>query len=151
MGSGKLDLLVRVRYSNPLPPPPYPPKLLTIPTDISRLGEPSYLNHLTATAPLPMLVDAEMGMPLDLNQYDGVWEGRYESMNPRPDAGRMTHPADLALLAPLNVKRTAPTGQAGSTVRDVKIKDEDLATLRTSNAKQKRALGRLKSLPDVKQ
>ena len=63
----------------------------------------------------------------------------------------MTHPADLALLAPLNVKRAAPTGQAGSTVRDVKIKDEDLATLRTSNAKQKRALGRLKSLPDVKQ
>jgi len=92
-----------------------------------------------------------MGMPLDLNQYEGVWEGRYESMNPRPDAGRMTHPADLALLAPLNTKRVVPSGQAGSTVRDVKIKDEDLVTLRTSNAKQKRALGRRKSLQDARQ
>jgi len=33
----------------------------------------------------------------------------------------------------------------------VKIKDEDLVTLRTSNAKQKRALGRRKSLQDAKQ
>lgn len=71
----KLDLLVRVRYLNPLPPPPFPPKLVNIPTNVSRLGDPSYLNDYVATAPLPMLVDAEMGMPLDLNQYDGVWEG----------------------------------------------------------------------------
>lgn len=92
-----------------------------------------------------MLVDAEMGMPLDLNQYDGVWEGRYESMNPRPDAGRVMHPSDLSLLAPLNTAIKAPSGQAGSTVRDVKIKDEDLVTLRTSNAKAKRALGRRRS------
>jgi RNA polymerase II-associated factor 1 len=92
-----------------------------------------------------MLVGAEMGMPLDLNQYDGVWEGRYETMNPRPDAGRVMHPSDLALLAPLNTAVKAPSGLAGSTVRDVKIKDEDLVTLRTSNAKAKRALGRRRS------
>jgi RNA polymerase II-associated factor 1 len=98
-----------------------------------------------------MLVDSEMGMPLDLNQYEGVWEGKYDSMNPRPDAGRVMHPSDLALLAPLNTNvKSAVSGQAGSTVRDVKIKDEDLATLRTSNAKQRRALGRRKSTFDSK-
>jgi hypothetical protein len=71
----KLDLLVRVRYMNPLPPPPFPPKLFQIPSDINRLGEPSYLSHLATSAPLPMLVDSEMGMPLDLNEFEGVWDG----------------------------------------------------------------------------
>ncbi len=64
-----------MRYLNPLPPPPFPPKLFDIPTDISRLGEPSYLSQLASSTPLPMLVDSEMGMPLNLNEYDGVWEG----------------------------------------------------------------------------
>ena len=67
--------MVRVRYLNPLPPPPFPPKLFIIPTDINRLGEPSYLDHLAASTPLPMLVDSEMGMPLDLNSYEGIWDG----------------------------------------------------------------------------
>jgi len=71
----RLDLLVRVRYLNPLPPPPFPPKLFNITTDINRLGEPSYLNHLASSTPLPMLVDSDMGMPLDLNAYEGVWDG----------------------------------------------------------------------------
>lgn len=93
-----------------------------------------------------MLVDAEMGMPLDLNQYEGAWDGRYDSLNPRPDAGRVMHPTDLALLAPLNTTGKPPVnGTAGSTVRDVKIRPEDLVTLRTSNARQKRALGKRRS------
>ena len=73
--SGKLDLLVRVRFQNPLPQPPFPPKLFNIPTDIHRLGESSYLEQLASNVPLPMLVDSEMGMSLDLNAYDGVWDG----------------------------------------------------------------------------
>lgn len=60
---------------NPIPAPPYPPKLLNVPTNIHRLGEPSYLSGLAASTPLPMLVDSEMGMPLDLNAYDGIWDG----------------------------------------------------------------------------
>lgn len=74
--SKKSDLLVRVRYLNPLPNPPFPPKLLNVNTNISRLGEPAYLDQLAATTPLPMLVDSEMGMPLDLNVYDGAWDGK---------------------------------------------------------------------------
>ncbi|WVR07529.1 hypothetical protein IAU60_004571 [Kwoniella sp. DSM 27419] len=77
--SKRSDLLVRVRYLNPVPNPPFPPKLVNVATDISRLGEPSYLDHLAASTPLPMLVDSEMGMPLDLNAYDGVWDGKDQS------------------------------------------------------------------------
>lgn len=72
------DLLVRVRYLNPIPPPPFPPKLFDVPTNVHRLGEPSYLDHLASTAPFPMLVDSEMGMPLNLNNYDKIWEGKDE-------------------------------------------------------------------------
>jgi len=49
-----------------------------VPTNVHRLGEPSYLDHLASTAPFPMLVDSEMGMPLNLNGYDKVWEGKDE-------------------------------------------------------------------------
>lgn len=80
--------MVRVRYLNPLPPSPFPPKLFNIPTDINRLGEPSYLKHLAAITPLPMLVDSEMGMPLDLNPFDGVWDGN--------DAGKVYLNSGLA-------------------------------------------------------
>nr|ODN89022.1 RNA polymerase II-associated factor 1 [Cryptococcus depauperatus CBS 7841] len=100
--SKKSDLLVKVRFLNPLPNPPFPPKLLNVDTDISRLGEPSYLDQLAASTPLPMLVDSEMGMPLDLNNYDGIWHNRTQSINPVPNAERVHHPVDLALLAPFN-------------------------------------------------
>ncbi|WWC71523.1 uncharacterized protein I206_105481 [Kwoniella pini CBS 10737] len=100
--SKKSDLLVRVRYLNPVPNPPFPPKLLNISTDINRLGEPSYLNHLAASTQLPMLVDSEMGMPLDMNAYDGIWDGQDQSLNPTLDAGRIHHPIDVQLLAPFN-------------------------------------------------
>lgn len=139
--------MVRVRYQNPLPPPPYPPKLLTIPTDINRLGEPSYLNHLAASTPLPMLVDSEMGMQLNLNEFDGIWEGQEDSLNPRPDAGRVMHPTDLALLAPLRPSGGAAVngGPAGAQARDIKLNPEDLATLRTSSKQKSKGLGRRRS------
>ena len=71
----KLDLLVRVRFLNPLPPPPFPPKLLKIETNIGRFGDPHYTDALAASTPFPMVVDSEMGMHLDLNRYPGIWEG----------------------------------------------------------------------------
>ena len=71
----RLDLLLRVRYLNPIPQPPFPPKLFNLSTDINRLGEPSYLDDLAASTPLPMLVDSEMGMPVDLNSCERVWNG----------------------------------------------------------------------------
>jgi RNA polymerase II-associated factor 1 len=70
----KLDLIVRVRYSNPLPPPPAPPKLLTIPTDPARYAKREFLDALAADAPLPMIVDAEMGLPLDLSRWESLWD-----------------------------------------------------------------------------
>ncbi|GJJ11167.1 hypothetical protein Clacol_005399 [Clathrus columnatus] len=70
----KLDLLVRVRYNNPLPPPPFPPKLLKIPTNPSRYARPEFTAELAYEAPLPMVVDAECGMPLDLGKWECLWE-----------------------------------------------------------------------------
>ncbi|KAG8893761.1 hypothetical protein FRC01_013363, partial [Tulasnella sp. 417] len=71
----QLDLLVRVRYVNPLPPPPYPPKLLNIPTDPKRFARAEFTQAMSNETPLPMVVDAEMGMPLDLSQFDALWDG----------------------------------------------------------------------------
>jgi len=70
----KLDLLVRVRYSNPLPAPPCPPKLLEIPTNPMRYARPEFLNAIANNAPLPMIVDADCGMPLDLGKWESLWE-----------------------------------------------------------------------------
>ena len=72
--SSKLDLLVRVRYSNPLPAPPCPPKLLDVPTDPMRYARPEFLNDIASDTPLPMIVDAECGMPLDLGKWECLWE-----------------------------------------------------------------------------
>jgi RNA polymerase II-associated factor 1 len=70
----KLDLLVRVRYSNPLPAPPCPPKLLDIPTNPLRYAQPTFINAITNDTPLPMIIDAECGMPLDLGRWECLWE-----------------------------------------------------------------------------
>lgn len=69
----KLDLLFKVRYQNPLPPPPFPPKLLNIPTHPSRYAGPEFTAALASEMPLPMVVDAELGMPLDLSFWDCLW------------------------------------------------------------------------------
>lgn len=115
--NSRLDLLVRVRYLNPIPPPPFPPKLFNLPTNVHRLGEPSYLDHLASSTPLPMLVDSEMGMPLVLNNHERIWEGRDEgehtsstgvcslsAINPTLDPNRVLDPADVVLLAPSKPK-----------------------------------------------
>ncbi|KAF8518949.1 RNA polymerase II-associated [Hysterangium stoloniferum] len=70
----KLDLLVRVRYNNPLPSPPFPPKLVKIPTNPSRYARPEFTAELAYEAPLPMVIDAECGMPLDLGKWECLWE-----------------------------------------------------------------------------
>lgn len=70
----KLDLLVRVRYENPLPPPPFPPKLLNIPTHPSRYARFEFASKLADETPFPMIVDADMGMPIDLSKYPGLWD-----------------------------------------------------------------------------
>ncbi|KAJ7140238.1 RNA polymerase II-associated protein [Mycena crocata] len=110
--NSKLDLLVRVRYSNPLPAPPCPPKLLDIPTNPMRYARPEFLNALAHDMPLPMIVDAECGMPLDLGKWESLWLepdadnlSRWEKLdaelNPDPHNLPVLDPEDAALLAEL--------------------------------------------------
>ncbi|KDQ51035.1 hypothetical protein JAAARDRAFT_706932 [Jaapia argillacea MUCL 33604] len=96
----KLDLLVRVRYSNPLPAPPCPPKLLDIPTNPMRYTKPEFMTSIADSTPLPMVVDAELGMPLDLGKWECLWEeGADDSaLNPDPNNLPKLHPKDHFLL-----------------------------------------------------
>ncbi|KDQ13008.1 hypothetical protein BOTBODRAFT_175885 [Botryobasidium botryosum FD-172 SS1] len=99
----KLDLLVRVRYSNPLPPPPFPPKLLHIPTDPARYANIEFTANLANEALLPMVVDAECGMPLDLGKWEGLWQGddNDPGLNPDPHTLPELDPKDEYLVAEL--------------------------------------------------
>ncbi|KAJ7091503.1 RNA polymerase II-associated protein [Mycena belliarum] len=110
--NSKLDLLVRVRYSNPLPAPPCPPKLLDIPTNPMRYARPAFLNALAHDMPLPMIVDAECGMPLDLCKWESLWHEEDEEpasrwalldaeLNPRESDLPLLDPEDAALLEEL--------------------------------------------------
>ncbi|KAK7025064.1 RNA polymerase II-associated protein 1 [Favolaschia claudopus] len=113
--NSKLDLLVRVRYSNPLPAPPCPPKLIDIPTNPMRYARPEFLNTLANDMPLPMIVDAECGMPLDLGRWESLWLGEDPTdtsggdiklrwaaldaeLNPDPNDLPLLDPEDAALL-----------------------------------------------------
>ncbi|KAJ7625520.1 RNA polymerase II-associated protein [Roridomyces roridus] len=114
--NSKLDLLVRVRYSNPLPAPPCPPKLLDIPTNPMRYARPEFLNALANDLPLPMIVDAECGMPLDLGKWESLWVDKDDAssgdnrarwkaldaeLNPDPYDLPVLDPDDAALMAEL--------------------------------------------------
>ena len=67
-----------MRYQNPLPPPPFPPKLLIVPTDVERYASYEFLQPAVAEREIPMIVDAEIGMPLELGREDdGFWSGDY--------------------------------------------------------------------------
>ncbi|KAF9218506.1 RNA polymerase II-associated protein [Gyrodon lividus] len=118
----KLDLLVRVRYSNPLPPPPCPPKLLDIPTNSMRYARPEFLNVIANDTPLPMIVDAECGMPLDLGRWECLWDEDADdsALNPDPDNLPPLDPKDRFLLGDPSASSTpytngvAPPSASGS-------------------------------------
>jgi hypothetical protein len=38
-----------------------------------RYAKPEFLNTLASNTPLPMIVDADCGMPLDLAKWDSLW------------------------------------------------------------------------------
>ncbi|GAA6058968.1 hypothetical protein JCM10212_001678 [Sporobolomyces blumeae] len=87
--SGKTDLLVRVRYQNPLPPPPFPPRLLHVPTTPARYASYEFLNPLQSERELPMILDAELGLPLEFGKSrDGAavdaeyWTGNRDVIAP---------------------------------------------------------------------
>ncbi|EIM86851.1 uncharacterized protein STEHIDRAFT_79513 [Stereum hirsutum FP-91666 SS1] len=109
----KLDLLVRVRYQNPLPAPPCPPKILDIPTAVLRYARPELLDSVANEMPLPMIVDAECGMPLDLAKWEALWEeGADESaLNPDPEAVALLDPKDQLLLLDPSSSSAFGTGE----------------------------------------
>jgi RNA polymerase II-associated factor 1 len=72
------DYIARIRYSNALPPPLIPPKLLDIPNMGLASGQyttPGFASRLVRDQPLNIEADAELGMPLDLVGMPGIFEG----------------------------------------------------------------------------
>lgn len=72
------DYIARIRYSNALPPPPNPPKLLEIPNTGLASGQyttPGFASRLARDQPLNIEADAELGMPLDLVGMPGIFDG----------------------------------------------------------------------------
>ncbi|KAK7733944.1 hypothetical protein SLS53_008096 [Cytospora paraplurivora] len=97
------DFIARIRYSNALPPPPNPPKLLDIPNTGLASGQyttPGFASRLAREQPLNIEADAELGMPLDLVGMPGVFDGDESSIQ-APSQPPQVHPHDRALLRPL--------------------------------------------------
>ncbi|KAJ9474977.1 RNA polymerase II-associated protein [Pseudozyma hubeiensis] len=86
----KRELIDRVRYPNPIPVPPYPPKLVKIPTEPSRYANPHFADRLASQQPIPMVVDVHAGMHIDLANFQNLWEG---------DLSEVTAPASATLDA----------------------------------------------------
>lgn len=111
------DYIARIRYSNTLPPPPNPPKLLDIPgTGLSggQYTSASYGTRLAREQPLNIEADAELGMPIDLVGIPGVFDGNEAAImarDPRP----ALHPNDKALLKPLSQMGRGGATNAGIT------------------------------------
>ncbi|KAK0748766.1 RNA polymerase II-associated, partial [Apiosordaria backusii] len=97
------DYITRIRYSNALPPPPIPPKLLAIPSVGLASGQytnPNFASHLARIQALNIEADGELGMPLDLVGMPGVFDGDESSIQ-APSEPPPIHPHDRALLRPL--------------------------------------------------
>lgn len=72
------DYIARVRYSNALPPPAIPCKLLDLPNTGLASGHytsPAFQGRLVREQPLNIEPDGELGMHLDLVGIPGVFEG----------------------------------------------------------------------------
>ncbi|RDW70176.1 hypothetical protein BP5796_08573 [Coleophoma crateriformis] len=98
------DYIARIRYSNALPPPPNPPKLLDIPNTGLASGQyttPGFASRLARDQPLNIEADAELGMPLDLVGMPGIFDGDESSIQ-APLHIPAPHPHDRALLRPLS-------------------------------------------------
>ncbi|KOS21306.1 RNA polymerase II-associated protein 1 -like protein [Escovopsis weberi] len=97
------DFIARIRFSNALPPPPNPPKLLDIPNTGLASGQyttPGFASRLAREQPLNIEADAELGMPLDLVGIPGVFDGDERAIQ-APAQPPAIHPHDRALLRPI--------------------------------------------------
>ncbi|PWN48149.1 Paf1-domain-containing protein [Violaceomyces palustris] len=133
--SRKRDLIDRIRYPNPIPLPPYPPKLINISTDPARYSDPHFADRLAQQHPLPVLVDAHAGMPIDLASFQDLWEGDYSEISlpagqalPEPDS---LHEDDAFLLSDFSA---ALPGQVGSATAMTSLSSQPTAALQASIA-----------------
>ncbi|KAI0683974.1 RNA polymerase II-associated [Cytidiella melzeri] len=139
----KLDLLVRVRYTNPLPAPPCPPKLLDIPTNPLRYTRPEFLNDIANDVSLPMIIDAECGMPLDLGKFECLWEeGADDSeLNPDPNTLPELDPKDQFLLLDLNTSSTLYGASGSGTSASASL--QNVSWLRKTDHRERQGVSRL--------
>ncbi|PCH44148.1 hypothetical protein WOLCODRAFT_90676 [Wolfiporia cocos MD-104 SS10] len=65
-----------------------------------RYARPEFLDDIAADVPLPMIVDGDLGMPLDLSRWECLWEehGDESELNPSADALPDLDPKDQFLL-----------------------------------------------------
>ncbi|RII11083.1 hypothetical protein CUC08_Gglean007086 [Alternaria sp. MG1] len=78
------DYIAKIRYSNALPPPPCPPKLLDIPNTGLSSGQytsAGFASRLARDQSLNIEADAELGMPIDLVGIPKVFDGDESGKN----------------------------------------------------------------------
>ncbi|KAJ4377412.1 hypothetical protein N0V83_000237 [Neocucurbitaria cava] len=98
------DYIAKIRYSNALPPPPCPPKLLDIPNTGLSSGQytsAGFASRLAREQPLNIEADAELGMPIDLVGIPKVFDGDEAAIQAMPHPPPL-HAADRALMRPPN-------------------------------------------------
>ena len=114
------DYIARIRYSNSLPAPPLPPKLLDIPGTGLAGGQytsAGYASKMARDQPLNIEADAELGMPIDLVGIPGVFDGDERAIMARTGPQTL-HPTDKQLLKPLSsLGKGAGAGGAVSFLR----------------------------------
>lgn len=64
-----------MRYPNPLPEVPYPPKLVRVPAPEPNYTSPAFSQRIAESLQLPVVVDAEAGMPMALARLEHLWMG----------------------------------------------------------------------------
>ena len=106
------DLIERVRYPNPLPEVPYAPKLVRVDAPAPNYTTPVYAQRISEAQQLPVAVDAEGGMPVDLPRFEYLWQD-----DARQPAGldeeldmEAVHPEDAYLLSDALTQETTPVG-----------------------------------------
>ncbi|KAJ4304975.1 hypothetical protein N0V90_000503 [Kalmusia sp. IMI 367209] len=110
------DYIARIRFSNALPPPPCPPKLLDIPNTGLSSGQytsAGFASRLAREQPLNIEADAELGMPIDLVGIPGVFDGDESAIQALPHASPL-HAADRALMRPPNALGKSTATAAGA-------------------------------------
>ncbi|OAL49449.1 Paf1-domain-containing protein [Pyrenochaeta sp. DS3sAY3a] len=111
------DYIAKIRYSNALPPPPCPPKLLDIPNTGLSSGQytsASFASRLAREQPLNIEADAELGMPIDLVGIPKVFDGDEAAIQAMPQPPPL-HAADKALMRPPNALGKGNTNAASIT------------------------------------